>query len=473
MKHRIMVILSVVLVMSGGCSVITRMGIVKPPVTPATPGSSLVPAEGPIPGVPPEVEYSEYWIRNAANPDDIIMTPEQIEEFNKNNPLNGTYILDVLSLPHESVGGNARDYIAANARYLADSDLYVTGDIPLEQADRQRIIALMDTTRVPDIITLRFGVMLRRVEGKVWPTTIPLMKTPGDNEFDEGMVSTVDMGEPVALLHVSHDGRWSYVQHALYTCWVPSDAVAFGEIETIRELTEKDAFIVAVGHRVSIFATPDNEAAIGAIGMGGCLRLSAVGNDYCAVLIPGRGETGELVIRKGFVRRDSGISFGYPSFTIRNIYRQCFVLYGRRYGWGGMFEERDCSAYVLDVFRCFGFRLPRNSSRLAEASTAIISLDGMDRETRTQALINSPGGISILRMPGHVMIYLGAVDGKPYIIHDFWSWHETGPDGGTIIHRAARVAVTDLLFGEGSTRGAFIDRLTHITIIGNYTIVNP
>ena len=71
------------------------------------------------------------------------------------------------------------------------------------------------------------------------------------------------------------------------------------------------------------------------------------------------------------------------------------------------------------------------------------------------------------------MIYLGEFEGKPYAIHDFWAWFTPSGDGNEIIHRAARVAVTDLMLGEGSQRGAYIDRLTQITIIGNYDVKYP
>ena len=436
-------------------------------------GPLLVSEEGPIPGVPPTVNYADFWVRNAENSDDIIMTPEEIDRFNDANPLNRTtYLLDVLDLPDESTGENVRAYISSNARYLEHATLYVTGEVPLEQAQRHRIIALMDTLGVPDIITLKFGVVLRRVEGKTWPTIMLLMGTPNDIEFDSNIVSSMDMGDPVALLHVSRDGLWSYVQHSQYTCWIPSDAVAFGDKEIVRTLVSKADFLMATGHRVSVYGTPGSGTALGAIQMGSTLPLSTVGSDYCGVLIPGRGELGELVVKKGFVRRDSNVSLGFLPYTLRNVYTQCFRLYGRKYGWSGMYEERDCSGYVMDVFRCFGFRLPRNSSRQAEVSHAVISLEGMDRETRLQAVRNSPGGISLLRMPGHIMIYLGQADGTPYTIHDFWAWREPAVEGLDVTHRAARIAVTDLLLGDGSIRGSFIDRLTHITILGNYIIVN-
>ncbi len=133
-----------------------------------------------------------------------------------------------------------------------------------------------------------------------------------------------------------------------------------------------------------------------------------------------------------------------------------------------MYDERDCSGYIMDVFRCFNIQLPRNSAEQAEASNAVIFVEDMDRKTRLKLFKSVPGGISLLRMPGHIMIYLGEFNGTPYAIHDFWSWRTPSKKGQDITHRAARVAVTDLMLGEGSKSGSFIDRLSHITILGNY-----
>ena len=433
-------------------------------------GPVLVPAEEALPGIPTEVQYSDYWIRTAPDPDRVILSLEEIEEFNSNNPLNGTSLVDVLNLPEEIDGTSLRNHLASNARHLLESTYYVTENIPLEMSERHLIAALMDTLNVPDVIPLRFGVMLRREMGKIWPTTIPLMSEPGDNEFDQGVVSSIDMGEPVTLLHTSKDGRWSFVQTYGFTCWISSNAVAFGNIETARELTDKTAPLLAVGHRVSVYGTPEDGVAVGNIQMGSYLPLRIAGNNFCEVLIPGRGENNELVAKRGYIRRGSDVTIGFLPYTLRNIYRQSFVLYGRRYGWGGMFEERDCSSFVLDVFRCFGFRLPRNSTQLLQASTVIIPLEKYDREARMEILKSAPCGITLLGNPGHIMIYLGNVMGTPYVIHSFWAWRTPSGYGSDITHRVARVTVTDLMLGDGSSKGSFIDRLTHITILGNYII---
>ena len=97
-------------------------------------GPFLVPAEEAIPGIPIEVQYSDYWIRTAPDPDRVILSLEEIEEFNSKNPLNGTSLVDVLNLPEEIDGTSLRNHIASNARHLLESTYYVTENIPLEMS---------------------------------------------------------------------------------------------------------------------------------------------------------------------------------------------------------------------------------------------------------------------------------------------------------------------------------------------------
>ena len=433
-------------------------------------GPFLVPAEEPVPGVPEEVKFADYWIRNNPDPDELILSSEEIEAFNRKNPVSGAFLFDISEMSKKSDGVAIRKYLADNARYLENVNFFVTGKIPLEKAVRQRIIALMDTAGVPDVITFGYGITLHRVMGKIWPTKIPLFEKEGDNEFDQGIASSLDMATPVAMLHTSKDGLWSFVQTPRFLCWLPSDAIALGDIKTIMEFVNCNPPLVAVGNKVSVFGDPEKKNAIGSIQMGSYLPLRTAGNDFCEVLVPGRGKNGELVAYTGYVRRSSDVSIGFLPYTFRNVYRQCFVLFGHRFGWGGMYDERDCSGYIMDVFRCFNIQLPRNSAEQAKASNAVIFVEDMDRKTRLELLKSVPCGISLLRMPGHIMIYLGEFNGTPYAISDFWAWRTPSKNGKDIAHRVARVAVTDLMLGEGSKRGAFIDRLSHITILGNYVI---
>ena len=408
----------------------------------------------------------------------IAVTPpeaaDDIARINRENPLRDTYLVDVPGLPADLIGTSVRDMIAENARHILQYDYFITGDIPLERTERERIVALMDTAAVRDLIPVRFGMILRRVTGRRWPTDILLMRDPGDAEFDHGVTAAVDMATPVALLHASRDSRWCYVQTPDFTCWVPSDGVAFGAVETVRELNDTSgAYILAVGHRVPVYADPSGAVASGSIQMGTTLPVRTAGREFIEVRTPARGQHNELVAGRGYVRRNSDISMGFLPYTPRNVYTQLFRLYGRRFGWGGMYGERDCSRFVQDVFACFGIRLPRNSGSILRAAPAVLAVGEYGPEGRSSLIRDLPGGISLLGWQGHVMVYLGSVDGTPYVIHDTWARRVLDDDGIETVHRIARVVVSGLDLNAGSRNGSLADRVDRVAIIGDYIFGAP
>jgi len=56
-------------------------------------------------------------------------------------------------------------------------------------------------------------------------------------------------------------------------------------------------------------------------------------------------------------------------------------------------------------------------------------------------------------MPGHVMLYLGALDGEPFVIH---ATQSSGYDG---------VVVSDLSLGAGTEAGQLLDRLASAVVV--------
>ena len=52
---------------------------------------------------------------------------------------------------------------------------------------------------------------------------------------------------------------------------------------------------------------------------------------------------------------------------------------------------------------------------------------------------------NLLFIPGHVMLYLGSVDGEPYVIHDVAGLNYNLPGGGNYRGVLGGVSVTPLL----------------------------
>ncbi|MBF0619843.1 MAG: hypothetical protein HQL19_06710, partial [Candidatus Omnitrophica bacterium] len=57
------------------------------------------------------------------------------------------------------------------------------------------------------------------------------------------------------------------------------------------------------------------------------------------------------------------------------------------------------------------------------------------------------------------ILYLGAVDGRPYAIHATWGYREPAGGGAERLHVLGRVVVSDLDLGKGSKKGALLSRI--------------
>ncbi len=93
---------------------------------------------------------------------------------------------------------------------------------------------------------------------------------------------------------------------------------------------------------------------------------------------------------------------------------------GESYGWGGYLGNRDCSAAMRDLLLPFGLWLPRNSRAQMETGGSV-SLEGLSPEEKKER-IKTQGipFVTLLGMPGHVMLYAGVRRGEPLALHNIW-----------------------------------------------------
>jgi cell wall-associated NlpC family hydrolase len=149
-----------------------------------------------------------------------------------------------------------------------------------------------------------------------------------------------------------------------------------------------------------------------------------------AVRLPVRSENGELGFRTALIARSQDISLGYLPFTRRNIIQQAFKFLGERYGWGHSYNARDCTGLVSEVYRTVGIFLPRNSSQQGNSPIGenIRFAPDDSAEEKLKTLTSADVG-DLLYSTGHVMLYLGTMDGQPYVIHDLSGSGGVGEDG--------------------------------------------
>ena len=264
---------------------------------------------------------------------------------------------------------------------------------------------------------------------------------------------------PVAILHESRDSDLYYVNSEIDFGWIPARNVAVGTLENVRELAEPDNFIVALAHKVPVYADKDYTSWITDIYQGAKLKLANTTSQGYRVLVPFREADGSLRAVDGWVKPDADVSVGYQPFTRRNAINTVFKLLYRSYGGGGVDHERDCTGAVRTVLKTFGIITPAIPTPQLHFSDNVYKFpENTPKEVKYRCLDTCEPGITLCGFSGHIVIYLGKVDSNYYVIHSTgYSYHD---ENGAEM-RVARVSVTDTEL-EG---GGNIDLFTEISTI--------
>lgn len=276
------------------------------------------------------------------------------------------------------------------------------------QTDKDEILSRRNLDGISDTISISYGVITKNAAVRAFPTWRKASKSLEANAFDYVQESMLLVGEPVAVVHQTADGIWSFVQATNYRGWVETSRIAFC---TLDELKAWQAAERAVVTDAKITLLNDE------LRMGTALPASVDEDGTVIVSLPQADANGLLTI-KATETTQEGIHFGYLAFTQENVLEQAKKLIGTAYGWGDSNGDMDCSSTMNSIYRCFGIILPRNTSELAQTGTEVVSLEGMTQEEKLEQIHSMKPG-TLLVMKGHVVMYIGQEDGKDMILHNF------------------------------------------------------
>lgn len=409
-----------------------------------------------IPGVSEEMLYASFWLEGIANPDAVIMTPAQIERYNRRGFKECEALKDLRTYPAVISGEKLREMIGKvsarpkSKRYLAGNEV---GEEFYAALEKQ-----LNVEKIANLTPVRFGITIKRTEMRAFPTAERVFSEPKDFESDMFIETALYPVEPLAILHASADGKWLFAQSYNYLAWLPAEAVAFSDRKTLFDYLDAKNFLVVTGKGIFTGYNPLRpEISELQFDMGARIPLAEAAEipmdidgqhpagNY-VVKLPARGADGQLEFRIGLIARSEDVRVGYLPLTRRNIITQAFKFLGQRYGWGGMFNTRDCSAFIMDNYRSMGVLLPRNAGEQGKQAVGITHTltKEMTLEERQAIFDRLPAGTPIY-MAGHAMLYLGKRDGDYYIIHDFAGFRVPDADGKLKSSTARCVFVTPLL----------------------------
>lgn len=279
---------------------------------------------------------------------------------------------------------------------------------------------------------------------RVFPTHKPLYKNPampGEGyPFDLLQNSSVAFNEPIFISHYSKDGSWVYIFTNNASGWVESNGIALITQEQIKLIHEKEKVFITQD-RIPLYGESKQFVTHSRIGM--VLPLKEETPDgYKVLFIKNSGTIEEMIVPK------ESANIGGHLLNKEDLIKVGMHLLRNTYGWGGMFEERDCSSMIRDYLTPFGIWLPRNSASQAKKGE-VVSFIGLDNSQKI-ALIKEKGVPfeTILYKKGHVLLYVGTYENNVMVMHNIWGIRTidaTGKKGRVIVGKAV---ITTLQLGR-------------------------
>lgn len=425
------------------------------------------PADFPLPYVITEMEEADFWIEGIPNPDKIIMTQSEIEEFNRKNLDLEVYLSDIFNFPETLSKDEVKERIYPLVDWASSKTFFGHDNYRLPPDFYSEMKRLIDLDSAPDEVDVRWGMITRETDLRVIPTGEIGMEEEFDYEFDSFQMSILAAATPVVVIWTTTDSSWFFVVTPYAAGWVASSDVGISESKgDIFGYLRKEPFLVVCGPGADVYSESDREHYACCLRLGTRVPLLDDSEGLFGVEIPAREFDGSVKFMRGYIPESAPVFRGYPPYTPENILIVAYSMMGQRYGWGGMWGYWDCSAFVRDVFSVFGFNLPRNSTSQAKVG---VPLDRFEAKTpideKLKIIENASPAITLLRLPGHVMIYLGEYSGRYYVIHDSWAYRTRGSLIRSELVGIGRVVVSELNLGRGGKKGSLIERIKDVVEI--------
>lgn len=271
------------------------------------------------------------------------------------------------------------------------------------------------------------------------PTDEPIFINParaGEGyPFDYLQLSTISIGYPLLISHYSLDRAWAFVGSDNAWAWVRANDIKILSRDEA-DGSANSNFITVTQDKSPVYDTDGNFLFYGRIGA----ILPFTNEDEYKFY--GRIHT-QSGVKKYEISKQ--ISSRYPLvFNDSNIKKLASSLISQPYGWGGFGDNRDCSLFTQDFLGGFGIWLARNSLAQSKIGRRI-SLTNLTNKEKLN-IIQERGipYLTLLHLPGHIMLYAGVKDGEAVAIHDIWGL-KTKENGRALI---GGVAITSLEIGH-------------------------
>jgi hypothetical protein len=267
------------------------------------------------------------------------------------------------------------------------------------------------------------GITVRNTAMRLLPTDDPSFdnwnKAGQGYPFDNLQISNVKNNTPVLILHESKDKLWALVLTHDAMGWISLQAIAKVNDKFIQKWQTSN--FLAVSQENTIVTNINNNQNL-LVQIGTIFPYTKCKQNRCHVLLASPDDKNNAVIFVGIIPVDKVTLMPF-SLTEKHVALLINALLGEPYGWGGYNGYRDCSSTMQDIFAAFGIWLPRNSSEQMKQGN-YIKLSGLTTAEKLKKIYqHGLPFLTLIHLPGHIMLYLGKYDNSPYVFQTVWGLH--------------------------------------------------
>ncbi|PAF42482.1 SH3 domain-containing C40 family peptidase [Helicobacter sp. 11S02596-1] len=263
------------------------------------------------------------------------------------------------------------------------------------------------------------------------PSEKPRYNSPEGYPFDRWQNSLIFQGTPVLITHFDLSKEWAHIQSSFVYGWVKSSDIAKIHQKDMDYLLSLKNYLVPNKDKIPLYDSKGEFLTQARIGEIFALKPDRINSSN------GKKNADTSRVKEVYVYKKN--LDGYASLLVSKINEADFSpfpkkmdvnsmaeiinsMMGQRYGWGGLLENRDCSAFTRDSFANFGILLPRNSASQAKYANNMIDLSAYNAKEKEQYIIkHATPFATILWLKGHIMLYIGTYEGKAMVAHSAWS----------------------------------------------------
>jgi len=263
------------------------------------------------------------------------------------------------------------------------------------------------------------AISLYNLNIRAFPTDNPVFMNPtkaGEGfPFDYMQNSTIAPNKPLFVSHYSKSKKWVFIESSFAFGWVKAKDIAFID-KKYTDMWQKAKQVFLLCDDEKIYTEDKKFLFDTRVGM--LLPLiNEIDDGYNVLTISAFKH--KAYYHSSYIPKNIA-SIGIIEHNEKNINKVINGMKYTKYGWGGLFNQRDCSSTLRDFFIPFGVWLPRNSHKQS-LSGEVISLDGLTKSEKIKIIKSKAIPFrTLLYKRGHIALYIGVRDDNVMIFQNVW-----------------------------------------------------